>query len=283
MEKRFFWLKLRETFFSDTYIKAMRTLPHGDSLVIAYLEIALYSLKTNGVIEYGELMPSLVEEIALAINETVELTAQTIDLLIKFRAAALDGNKLCLTEMMKHMGSEQTSTERVQKFRERKKQLETADETFQPVSDVTTEKEIEKEKEKEKELESEQYTPLPPQGETPDCAAIIEQFNSVCTALPKVIDISAPRKKAIGSALKKLGKEGLTELFQKTAAIDFLCGKKGGWKASFDWIMKPENLTKIIEGNFDNAKPPEPEATSYCLDEEFAKLIGLKWYNSEKD
>ena len=277
MEKRFFWLKLRETFFSDTYIKAMRTLPHGDSLVLAYLEIALYSLKTNGVIEYGELMPSLVEEIALAINETVELTAQTIDLLIKFRAAALDGNKLCLTEMMKHMGSEQTSTERVQKFRERKKQLETADETFQPVSNVTIEKEI------EKELEAEQYTPLPPQGETPDCAAIIEQFNSVCTALPKVIDISAPRRKAIGSALKKLGKEGLTELFQKTAASDFLCGKKGGWKASFDWIMKPENLAKIIEGNFDNAKPPEPEATSYCLDEEFAKLIGLKWYNSEKN
>ena len=281
MEKRFFWLKLRGTFFSDTYIKAMRTLPNGDSLVIAYLEIALYSLKTNGVIEYGELMPSLVEEIALAINETVELTAQTIDLLIKFRAAALDGNKLCLTEMMKHMGSEQTSTERVQKFRERKKQLETADETFQPVSNVTTEKEIEKEKEKE--LESEQYTPLPPQGETPDCAALVEQFNSVCTALPKVIDISAPRRKAIGSALKKLGKEGLTELFQKTAASDFLCGKKGGWKASFDWIMKPENLAKIIEGNFDNAKPPEPEETSYYIDEEFAKLIGLKWYNSEKD
>lgn len=281
MEKRFFWLKLRETFFSDTYIKAMRTLPNGDSLVLAYLEMALYSLKANGIIEYEELMPSLVEEIALAINEPVELTAQTIDLLIKFRAAELDGNKLCLTEMMKHMGSEQTSTERVQKFRERKKQLETADETFQPVSNVTTEKEIEKEKEKESELE--QYTPLPPQGETPDCAAIVEQFNSVCTALPKVIDISAPRKKAIGSALKKLGKEGLTELFQKTAASDFLCGKKGGWKASFDWIMKPENLTKIIEGNFDNAKPPEPEATSYCLDEEFAKLIGLKWYNSEKN
>ena len=256
----------------------MRTLPNGDSLVLAYLEIALYSLKTNGIIEYEELMPSLVEEIALAINETVELTAQTIDLLIKFRAAALDGNKLCLTEMMKHMGSEQTSTERVQKFRERKKQLETADETFQPVSDVTAEKEIEKEK------ELEQYTPFPPhRGGTPDCAAIVEQFNSVYTALPKVIDISALRRKAIGSALKKLGKEGLTELFQKTSASYFLCGKKGGWKASFDWIMKPENLTKIIEGNFDNAKPPEPEATSYCLDEEFAKLIGLKWYNSEKN
>lgn len=101
--------------------------------------------------------------------------------------------------------------------------------------------------------------------------------------MPKVIDISALRRKAIGSALKKLGKEGLTELFQKTSASYFLCGKKGGWKASFDWIMKPENLTKIIEGNFDNAKPPEPEATSYCLDEEFAKLIGLKWYNSEKN
>ena len=53
MEKRFFWLKLRETFFNETYIKAMRTFKNGDSLVLTYLEMALYSLKSNGVIERG--------------------------------------------------------------------------------------------------------------------------------------------------------------------------------------------------------------------------------------
>ena len=59
MEKKFFWLKLRETFFNETYIKAMRTFKNGDSLVLTYLEMALYSLKSNGVIERGELTPSL--------------------------------------------------------------------------------------------------------------------------------------------------------------------------------------------------------------------------------
>ena len=47
MEKRFFWLKLRETFFNETYIKAMRTFKNGDSLVLTYLEMALYSLKSK--------------------------------------------------------------------------------------------------------------------------------------------------------------------------------------------------------------------------------------------
>lgn len=105
---------------------------------------------------------------------------------------------------------------------------------------------------KTKENKTEQNEILP--------SAIVEQYNSICTALPKVRDLNEPRKKAIKSALKRLGQEGLIELFRKTAASDFLCGKKGGWKASFDWILKPANLTKILEGNFDNVAP-EPQAT----------------------
>ena len=284
VEKRFFWLKLRESFFNDTYIKAVRTLPNGDSIVITYLEMALYSLKTNGVIEYGELMPSLGEEIAIAINEPVSRVKKTIEVLIKSRAAELNGNNLYLTEMMKLMGSEQTSTARVQKFRAKKKQLETEnetvsrnnDETFHAVSNVTTEIELEK----ELELELDTDTPLPPPGrasparETPDCGAIVEQYNSICTALPKVRDLTEPRKKAIKYALKRLGQEGLTELFRKTAASDFLCGKKGGWKASFDWILKPANLTKILEGNFDNAAP-EPQTTDYTCGGKYVNMLAL--------
>ena len=41
-----------DSFFGETYIKAMRAMPKGDSMVNAYLEMALHSLKTGGVIEY---------------------------------------------------------------------------------------------------------------------------------------------------------------------------------------------------------------------------------------
>lgn len=280
MEKRFFWLKLRESFFNDTYIKAMRTLPNGDSLVITYLEMALYSLKTNGVIEYGELMPSLGEEIAIAINEPVSRVKKTIEVLIKSRAAEQSGNSLYLIEMMKLMGSESTSAERMRKLRSKKSDEPAVtlasqcdkDELSQVTKSVTTEIELEKEKEKELELDTD--TPLPPPGESPDYKAIVEQFNSVCTALPKVRDLTEPRKKAIKSALKKLGQEGLIELFRKTAASDFLSGRKNDWHATFDWILKPANLTKIIEGNYDNTSPAT-ETTDYTCGGKYVNMLAL--------
>ncbi len=50
--------------------------------------------------------------------------------------------------------------------------------------------------------------------------------------------------------------EQWTELFRKVEASDFLTGrtKTDGrkWKASFDWVLKSANLTKVLEGNYDN-------------------------------
>ena len=33
---------------------------------------------------------------------------------------------------------------------------------------------------------------------------------------------------------------------------DFLSGRAKSFKAGFDWIFKPANLQKILEGNYDN-------------------------------
>lgn len=125
---------------------------------------------------------------------------------------------------------------------------------------------------KTKENKTEQNEILP--------SAIVEQYNSICTALPKVRDLTEPRKKAIKSALKKLGQEGLIELFRKTAASDFLSGRKNDWHATFDWILKPANLTKIIEGNYDNAAPTSqatlaPQTTDYTCGGKYVNMLAL--------
>ena len=40
--------------------------------------------------------------------------------------------------------------------------------------------------------------------------------------------------------------------FEKAEQSDFLKGKSGKFKASFDWIMKAANFIKVLEGNYDN-------------------------------
>ncbi len=46
---------------------------------------------------------------------------------------------------------------------------------------------------------------------------------------------------------------GFEKLFEVVQASDFLCGKnKLKWKCTFDWIIKKDNVVKIMEGNFNN-------------------------------
>lgn len=262
MEKRFFWLKLRETFFNETYIKAMRTFKNGDSLVLTYLEMALYSLKSNGVIERGELTPSLADEISIAINEPVPRVKKTIEMLTKARVAELDGDRLYLTEMMKLMGSESSSAERMRRLRSRKSEELPPPQCDSAVTSPVTKSvtaEIELEKEKEKEPDS----PQPPEGEG-GCAEVFRLYNSICVSLNKVSRMTVPRRKAVQSALQAVGQEKLTELFRKAEASDFLTKRNStGWKAGFDWLMKPENYTKVLEGNYDNRDKLQAVQTDY--------------------
>ena len=52
----------------------------------------------------------------------------------------------------------------------------------------------------------------------------------------------------------------LREAFQKVEASNFLKGdNERGWRAEFDWVLKPENLVKVLEGNYDNGRKREHE------------------------
>lgn len=84
-----------------------------------------------------------------------------------------------------------------------------------------------------------------------DYQKIADLFNKICVSLPKVKMITDTRKKHIRSANKII--EGKwVEYFHTIELSDFLCGRKNKWKASFDWILKPANIVKILEGNYDN-------------------------------
>ena len=85
-----------------------------------------------------------------------------------------------------------------------------------------------------------------------DYQSVIDSFNSVCTSLPKVQKLTGKRRKAIRSAVSLLDDMTFEEVFGIVERSDFLTGRSGAWSCGFDWIMKPANLTKIIEGNYDN-------------------------------
>lgn len=83
---------------------------------------------------------------------------------------------------------------------------------------------------------------------------IVTLYNDTCLSLPKVSRLSEARKRAIKSVLNNYTTGDLQKAFEKVETSDWLTGRaKNGWKnANFDWIMKDANLTKILDGNYDN-------------------------------
>jgi len=68
--------------------------------------------------------------------------------------------------------------------------------------------------------------------------------------VPSVNKMTEPRKRAIRSAIK----DGVDiySLFTEVGNSNFLSGVVADFVATFDWVMKPQNIIKIMEGNYKN-------------------------------
>lgn len=97
----------------------------------------------------------------------------------------------------------------------------------------------------------------------PNFQEVITVFNQICNQLPQVQKLNDQRKAAINSRIKEHGLETVGKAFLMVAASDFLNGaNQSGWKASFDWIFKPTNFNKIIEGNYGNRNSTNQQSNS---------------------
>lgn len=164
--KRYYWLKLKDDFFDEKYIKALRKLPQGDSLAIVYLKMQLKSLKTEGIIKYEGIMPDAMTELALLLDEDENVVRLAVEALIRFGVVERwDNDTFYLVQLQQLIGSETQGAARVRKHRELKKtqHLAVAQNSdtipaLQCNADVTTcntEKEIEiRDRDKSIELES---------------------------------------------------------------------------------------------------------------------------------
>ena len=115
------------------------------------------------------------------------------------------------------------------------------------------------------------YTP--PKTARTDYQAVLDAFHESCPSLPKVLKLSDSRKKAIKARLNDFGLEEIKRAFAITEQSDFLKGTNAtGWQAGFDWLMKPANLTKVLEGNYENKHKAGKAGSMFGEDDYLAKV-----------
>lgn len=85
---------------------------------------------------------------------------------------------------------------------------------------------------------------------------VCEYFNKaiIGKGMPQIKAITPKRKASVNARLKEYGYEQVIKMIDNAAASAFLNGQVSNFMASFDWIMRPNNFTKVLEGNYNGRK-----------------------------
>ena len=94
----------------------------------------------------------------------------------------------------------------------------------------------------------------------------VDLYNSHCSSLPQVKTLNEKRKRLIKRVVKEVSEDDLLTALNKANTNSFLRGDSGGWKANFDWLMNPDNITKVLEGNYDRGKTQNSTSKDYDTD-----------------
>ena len=242
------WIKITTDMFDNRKIKHIRKLPEGNNIVLIWVMLLTMAGKCNagGMIFLTENIPYTTKMLADELDFEENVVIVALKALEEFGMIYTNENVLAISGWDEHQ-----NIEGMEKIREQNRQRQARFKTKQKlllgnVTDNVISRdgnatEEEKEKIKDKEKEKIQYN------------VVVDDYNRICSNLPKVTALSDARKKAIKARINKYGCDGVMKAFRKASESDFLNGTNGrNWRANFDWIMKDANMAKILDGNYDN-------------------------------
>lgn len=241
------WIKLTTDMFDNRKIKHLRKLPDGNCIVLIWVMLLTMAGRCNagGMIFLTENIPytpkMLADELGFEEN-TVKLALEALE---RFNMIVADNGFFAIAGWEEHQnieGMEKIREQnRLRKQRQREKQRLLPPPSQDGHVTVTQSHATEEDIEEDKELEKDKRV---------DCQQIADLYHSICKSFPKIRSLSDARKKAIKARLKNYRLEDFQTLFENAENSSFLKGTDGGWKASFDWLIKEANMLKVLEGNY---------------------------------
>ena len=156
--------------------------------------------------------------------------------------------------LIKEMIKQYPELEELEEFyRLRKRLLDISAETVKKQESESNESKEEKTAAESENNETAQRTPY---------KEIVNLYHAECPDLPRVKVLNELRKRLIRARWKEHPDfNWWRQYFQKVHASDFLCGRveprngKPPFLADLEWLVRPSNMVKVLEGRYDNRKP----------------------------
>lgn len=259
--KRYYWLKLYDDFFSSLRIKKLRKLAGGDTYLAIYLKMQLLAMKSDGILKWSGLEDDFTSELALELDEEPENIKVTLAYLLSCGLAETDDSiNYFFPFAVSNVGSESTVAQRVRDYRKKAKEEalnEAENNSVTPLLHCNTEKEIEKDtrgKRQEEDIEADVTAPNGAVCRTGDVRRVVEAWNSLGINPIMKITGSSTRSGMLRARISEYGVDAVINAIAQINDSSFLKGQnKSGWTVSFDWFVRPNNFLKVMEGRYSDS------------------------------
>lgn len=268
--KRYYWIKLKESFMTSDAVDFLMGQPDGANYVVLYQMLCLKTINTGGKLErhIGEVIIPYDE--AKIQRDTKWFSIDTVRVALNlYKALGLvyqdqDG-ALALADYENLVGSETDWAEKRRRQRQDLPAPELPGGDNVP-SDVPTDvpqnvpididirdKDI---RDREQSTEKEKEGLTNPDGfvcRTKDVRRITEAWNSL--GLQQLTKVTGESKRGgmLRARVNEYGVETVLQAIEKIRDSSFLKGQnQDGWVITFEWFVKPNNFPKVLEGNYDN-------------------------------
>lgn len=238
--KKYYWLKLHKNFFKRHEIKIIEGMENGKDYVLFYLKLLSESVSHGGKLRFSDEIPYDAQMLSSITNTDLNVVKTAMNVFTQLNLMEIQEDEtICMTEVGDMIGSETVWAEKKRRQRNKRDNVSDMSSEDREAELPNTPENSEKSKEPRARIKKVPYQ------------FIIDQYNSICTRLPKVRTLSEARKRMIKGRFNQYGEEAIVDVFVKANLSDFLCGEKG-WNANFDWLMKDSNFAKVLDGNYEN-------------------------------
>lgn len=280
------WIKISTEIFKDESFEIIDNMPESDAIELIWFKLLILAGRINehGLFIYKHEMAYTDEMLAGVFHRPLNIVRLAMKTFIELKMIEQIEGVYTIPNWDKYQNLDAYENKKLRdreyakKHREKVKMLieekKSSDESSDESSDVRRFCSYSISNSNSKSLDT--IKDVENNKDTINYKSIIDIYNNICISLPKVTKITDKRKQKIKARLKNFDTNDFQNAFLKAEESDFLSGRKGNWGASFDWFFEnDENMTKVLEGNYDNRETivQTPKAkTQQSMLEELEKL-----------
>ena len=275
--KRYYWIKLKDSFMSSDAVDFLMGQPGGANYVVLYQILCLKTINTGGKLErhIGEVIIPYDESKIQRDAKWFSIDTVRIALNL-YKALGLiyvdnDGT-LALADFSNLVGSETDYAEKNRRLRaNQQSSLPGHNVSTDVSSDVSSfvsenvstdidirDKDIEI-RDKSEEIEKDEGTLSDESVCRPeDVRQVFDAWQTLgIQKLRKIPDSKTNAGKMLRARIRDYGIGSVLEAIEIVRASDFLMGRVKDFQITFDWFVRPNNFLNIVNGKYDNREKPE--------------------------